>query len=53
MGVDVGAAWAGLLANFAAGAVLIVLRPFKVGEYVKAGGVEGTGRRSACSPRPS
>src|SRR5215470_7255975 len=42
MGVAIGAAWGGLLANFAAGAFLIVLRPFKVGDYVKAGGVEGT-----------
>ncbi|HEY6508027.1 MAG TPA: mechanosensitive ion channel family protein [Vicinamibacterales bacterium] len=42
MGIAVGAAWAGLLANFAAGAFLIVLRPFKVGDYVKAGGIEGT-----------
>jgi small conductance mechanosensitive channel len=41
-GVAIGAAWAGLLANFAAGAFLIVLRPFKVGDYVKAGGIEGT-----------
>ena len=42
MGIAIGAAWAGLLANFAAGAFLIVLRPFKVGDYVKVGGVEGT-----------
>jgi small conductance mechanosensitive channel len=42
MGVAIGAAWAGLLANFAAGAFLVVLRPFKVGDYVKAGGIEGT-----------
>jgi small conductance mechanosensitive channel len=42
IGIAVGAAWGGLLANFAAGAFLIVLRPFKVGDYVKAGGVEGT-----------
>jgi small conductance mechanosensitive channel len=42
MGVAIGAAWAGLLANFAAGAFLVVLRPFKVGDYVKAGGLEGT-----------
>jgi small conductance mechanosensitive channel len=42
MGIAIGAAWAGLLANFAAGAFLIVLRPFKVGDYVKAGGCEGT-----------
>jgi small conductance mechanosensitive channel len=42
MGIAIGAAWGGLLANFAAGAFLIVLRPFKVGDYIKAGGVEGT-----------
>ena len=42
MGIAIGAAWGGLLANFAAGAFLIVLRPFKVGDYVKAGGSEGT-----------
>src|SRR5205809_52556 len=42
LGIAIGAAWAGLLANFAAGAFLIVLRPFKVGDYVKAGGLEGT-----------
>jgi len=42
LGIAIGAAWGGLLANFAAGAFLIVLRPFKVGDYVKAGGSEGT-----------
>ena len=42
MGIAIGAAWAGLLANFAAGAFLIVLRPFKVGDFVRAGGVDGT-----------
>lgn len=42
MGIAIGAAWGGLLANFAAGAFLIVLRPFKVGDYVRAGGSEGT-----------
>jgi small conductance mechanosensitive channel len=42
LGVAIGAAWAGLLGNFAAGIFLVVLRPFKVGDYVKAGGVEGT-----------
>ena len=41
-GVAIGAAWAGLLANFAAGAFLIVLRPFKVGDFVAAGGITGT-----------
>jgi small conductance mechanosensitive channel len=42
LGIAIGAAWAGLLANFAAGAFLIILRPFKVGDFVKAAGLEGT-----------
>ena len=41
-GVAIGMAWSGLLANFAAGAFLIVLRPFKVGDFVSAAGVTGT-----------
>jgi small conductance mechanosensitive channel len=41
-GVAIGVAWGGLLANFAAGAFLIFLRPFKVGDFVTAGGVTGT-----------
>src|SRR5262245_3292544 len=41
-GVAIGVAWGGLLANFAAGAFLVVLRPFKVGDAVSAGGVTGT-----------
>ena len=41
-GVAIGLAWGGLLANFAAGAFLMVLRPFKVGDAVTAGGVTGT-----------
>ena len=41
-GVAIGVAWGGLLANFAAGAFLVFLRPFKVGDFVSAGGVTGT-----------
>jgi len=41
-GVAIGMAWSGLLANFAAGAFLMVLRPFKVGDVVTAAGVTGT-----------
>jgi small conductance mechanosensitive channel len=41
-GVAIGAAWSGLLGNFAAGAFLLVLRPFKVGDFVNVGGVTGT-----------
>ena len=41
-GIAIGAAWAGLLSNFAAGAFLLMFRPFRVGDYILAGGVEGT-----------
>jgi small conductance mechanosensitive channel len=41
-GLAIGAAWSGLLANFAAGIFLIVLRPFKVGDFITGGGVTGT-----------
>ena len=41
-GVAIGAAWSGLLGNFASGIFLLVLRPFQVGDYVSAGGIEGT-----------
>jgi small conductance mechanosensitive channel len=41
-GVAIGAAWSGLLGNFAAGAFMLVLRPFKVGDFVSIGGVTGT-----------
>lgn len=44
IGIAIGAAWGGLLANFAAGVFLIFLRPFKVGDFVTAGGVTGTVR---------
>src|SRR5438309_869598 len=44
LGIAVGAAWGGLLSNFAAGAFILMLRPFKVGDYVLAGEVEGTVR---------
>lgn len=41
-GVAIGLAWSGLLSNFAAGVFMMILRPFKVGDYVIAGGIEGT-----------
>ena len=41
-GVAIGLAWSGLLAHFAAGAFLVVLRPLKVGDFVTVGGVTGT-----------
>lgn len=41
-GVAIGAAWSGLLGNFASGIFLLVLRPYQVGDYVGVGGAEGT-----------
>jgi small conductance mechanosensitive channel len=41
LGIAIGAAWGGLLANFAAGMFLMVLRPFKVGDMITVGGVTG------------
>jgi small conductance mechanosensitive channel len=41
-GVAIGLAWSGLLANFAAGVFLIILQPFRVGDFVTAGGIMGT-----------
>jgi small conductance mechanosensitive channel len=40
-GVAIGMAWGGLLANFAAGAFLIILRPFKLGDMITGAGVTG------------
>lgn len=42
IGLAIGMAWSGLLANLAAGGFIIVLRPFKVGDFISAGGVTGT-----------
>ena len=41
-GVAIGMAWSGMLANFAGGVFLVVLQPFKVGDFVTAAGVTGT-----------
>lgn len=41
-GFAVGFALQGSLSNFAAGVLILVLRPFKVGDYIDAGGVAGT-----------
>ncbi|WP_163008285.1 mechanosensitive ion channel family protein, partial [Pseudomonas viridiflava] len=42
VGLAIGMAWSGLLANLAAGGFIIVLRPFKVGDAITAAGVTGT-----------
>ena len=44
LGLAVGTAWGGLLAHFAAGVFLQVLRPFKIGDFVTAATVTGTVR---------
>ena len=40
-GLAIGLAFQGTLSNFAAGVMLLIFRPFKVGDYVEAGGVSG------------
>jgi small conductance mechanosensitive channel len=41
-GLAVGLAFQGTLSNFAAGVMLLVFRPFKVGDFVTAGGQTGS-----------
>jgi small conductance mechanosensitive channel len=40
-GLAIGLAFQGTLANFSAGVMLLIFRPFKVGDVVSAGGVTG------------
>jgi Small-conductance mechanosensitive channel len=44
VGIAIGAAWSGLLSNFAAGLFLLTFRPFKVGDIIAAAGITGTVR---------
>ena len=41
-GLAVGLALQGSLANFAAGVLIIIFRPYKIGDYIEGGGVAGT-----------
>ncbi len=41
-GLAIGLALQGSLSNFASGFLIIMFRPFKLGDYVKAGGVSGS-----------
>jgi len=41
-GLAIGLALQGSLSNFAAGVLLIIFKPFKVGDFIQAGGVMGT-----------
>jgi hypothetical protein len=47
LGLAIGAAWSGLLANFAAGAFLIIF--YKVGGMLWSGVSKAPSQRSACS----
>jgi small conductance mechanosensitive channel len=41
-GLAVGLALQGALSNFAAGVMLLILRPFRIGDYIEGAGVAGT-----------
>jgi len=41
-GFAIGLAFQGTLSNFASGVLMLVFRPFKVGDFINAGGVSGT-----------
>ena len=41
-GLAIGLALQGSLSNFAAGFLMLIFKPFKVSDYIKAGGVSGT-----------
>lgn len=41
-GLAIGFALQGSLANFASGVMIVIFRPFKVGDYIEAGGVSGS-----------
>ena len=41
-GIAIGLALQGSLSHFAAGVMLVLFRPFKVGDYIEAGGTSGT-----------
>jgi len=40
-GLAVGLAWQGSLANFAAGVLIVMFRPYRVGDFVEAAGIAG------------
>ena len=42
VGVAIGLALQGSLSNFAGGVIVLLLKPFKVGDYIIQGGLEGT-----------
>ena len=55
-GLAIGMALSGTLQNFAGGVILLILRPYKVGDYIEAQGQSGTvesiGLFSTCLKKP-
>ena len=43
-GLAIGLAWQGTLSNFAAGLMLLWLRPFRIGDFIEVGAIAGTVR---------
>ncbi|MGK0406911.1 MAG: small conductance mechanosensitive channel [Roseivirga sp.] len=43
-GLAIGLALQGSLANFAGGVLILILKPFKIGDFIEGGGVSGTVR---------
>ena len=52
-GVAIGAAWSGMLGNFAAGAFMLILRPFKVGTSCRSAAWWAPCMNWACLALPS
>lgn len=50
-GLAIGLALQGSLSNFAGGVLIIILKPFRVGDWIEAKGVSGTVRRPLCFTR--
>ena len=52
-GLAIGLALQGTLSNFAAGLMLLWLRPFRIGDFIEVGAIAGTCVKWACSPANS
>jgi small conductance mechanosensitive channel len=42
VGLAIGTMWGGMMTNLAAGVYMVILKPFKVGDFVSAGDIVGT-----------
>ena len=52
-GVAIGMALSGNLSNFAGGLIILVFKPFKVGDYIDGQGASGTVKRNSDFPHHS